>query len=100
MPKASSITRKTWQEFQGTGLLWWINSILHIFGWAIVMECYDDGGIKEIYPARTRFRGFSKDTSDIGFKRLTDYMVANGGALQDEVWGDDTNQGDKSAKDK
>lgn len=29
------IERKSWEEFRNAGLLWWINMILHTFGWAI-----------------------------------------------------------------
>nr|WP_297935692.1 hypothetical protein [uncultured Lachnoclostridium sp.] len=25
------VTKKTWQEFRDSGLLWWINMILHTF---------------------------------------------------------------------
>ena len=32
------VKKKTWQEFRKTGLLWFINTILHAFGWAIVVE--------------------------------------------------------------
>lgn len=29
---------KSWKEFRESGFLWWINMILHTFGWAIVVE--------------------------------------------------------------
>ena len=32
------VNKKTWKEFQESGLFWWINMILHTFGWAIVIE--------------------------------------------------------------
>lgn len=32
------VKKKTWQEFRKTGLLWFMNTILHAFGWAIVVE--------------------------------------------------------------
>lgn len=28
------LTKKTWKEFRESGFLWWINMILHTFGWA------------------------------------------------------------------
>ena len=34
--------RKEWNEFRQTGLLWFINSILHLFGWAIVLSYNDN----------------------------------------------------------
>ena len=34
--------KTTWIEFKETGLLWWINMILHTFGWVIVLEIDKD----------------------------------------------------------
>lgn len=66
---------QTWEEFRATGLLWWINHTLHLFGWAIVVELKD--GTDEIvkaYPARVKFRGFDAKSTEEGFITLTDYM--------------------------
>lgn len=30
--------KKTWQEFKDSGLFWWINMILHTFGWFLVIK--------------------------------------------------------------
>lgn len=38
-------------------MFWWINMILHTFGWAITVEIEDDGSISNAYPARVKFRG-------------------------------------------
>lgn len=48
------IERKSWEEFRNAGLLWWINMILHTFGWAITVEL-KDGKIIDCYPARVKF---------------------------------------------
>ena len=32
------VDKRTWDEFRTSGFLWWINQILHTFGWAIVIE--------------------------------------------------------------
>lgn len=37
------VTKKTWKEFRESGFLWWINMILHTFGWAIVIDVDDNG---------------------------------------------------------
>lgn len=47
------IRKKTWEEFRDTGLFWFINMILHAFGWAIVLV-KDDGKIIDVYPARVK----------------------------------------------
>ena len=38
------VDKKTWREFRDSGFLWWINMILHTFGWAIVLQT-DNGKI-------------------------------------------------------
>lgn len=70
------VDKKTWKEFKDTGLLWFINNILHLFGWAICLEM-DGGAVTEAYPARTKFRGFSEDCNSEGYKKVTQYMKDN-----------------------
>lgn len=69
------LTESTWNEFQDAGLLWWINRMLHLFGWAIVFEQDEKTGeVNKVYPARTNFRGFPYDAEADGFRKLTDHM--------------------------
>ena len=79
-----TIKKKTWKEFKDTGLLWWINMILHTFGWVIVYEI-NDGEIIEVYPARTKFRGFSESSTTKGFINVTNYMKNNIDDLMDDI---------------
>jgi hypothetical protein len=65
--------RKTGKEFRESGLLWFINTILHMFGWAICLNIVTD----EIYAARCKFRGFDEKSNDEGYKKVTEYMAAN-----------------------
>lgn len=67
------IRKKTWEEYRDTGLFWFINMILHAFGWAIVLV-KDDGKIIDVHPARVRFRGFDEDSNTIGYKNVAKYM--------------------------
>ena len=60
-----STNKKSWEEFRATGLLWFINTILHMFGWAIVVNI-EHGEIIDVYPARVEFRGFSESTNTKG----------------------------------
>lgn len=78
------VDRKTWQEFREAGLLWFINTILHAFGWAIVISA-DKGNIIEVYPARVAFRGFSKKSNDKGYAEITSYMAKHGVELKEEL---------------
>ena len=72
------LEKKTWVEFRDSGLLWWINRTLHLFGWAIVVEVDEStDNISDIYPAKCGFRGFSHGTEDEGFKRLTQHLQDN-----------------------
>lgn len=67
------VKKKTWQEFRKTGLLWFINTILHVFGWAIVVEV-EKGEITGAYPARVRFRGFDEVSNTTGYQNVARYM--------------------------
>lgn len=79
------VFKKTWKEFRETGLLWWINTSLHLFGWAIVFEIEEDGEITKVYPARVKFRGFDAESTEESYKVLTKYMADQGQELLLEV---------------
>ncbi len=77
------ITEKSWKEFREAGLLWWVNTILHTFGWAIVFEFKtydketDTGEIERVYPARVKFRGFDDKSVTQGYIAISEYMKNN-----------------------
>ena len=72
------INKKSWEEFRENGLLLFINQILHVFGWAI---CFDfdknTGDLKEVYPARVRFRGFSNQSVSEAYTNLSKFIKNN-----------------------
>lgn len=76
--------KKSWEEFREAGLLWWVNRVIHLFGWAIVVEV-DDGGSVIAYPARVKFRGFDEKTETKGFIGLTSYIKSLIAELETEV---------------
>lgn len=78
------INRKTWEEFRECGFLWWINMILHTFGWSIVADVDDKGNIKDVYPARVKFRGFSEEFNTEGYIKLSKYMNDNAAEILKE----------------
>ena len=84
MKKEKMINKKTWEQFMETGLVWWVNRILHTFGWAIVFE-EDNGVITDVYPARVRFRGFEEKTEEENFIKLTNYLGKTIEQLKKEV---------------
>lgn len=77
------IEKKTWAEFRNSGLLWWINMILHTLGWAICFK-FDDGVVKEVYPARVKFRGFDEKSNSEGYIKISNYMKENADQLLKE----------------
>lgn len=79
------IEKRTWKEFQDSGLFWWINMILHTFGWAIVLELDDDKNIKSVFPARVKFRGFSEQSNTNGYAKVSKYMKDNSEELFKET---------------
>lgn len=73
------IEKKTWDEFRNNGLLWWVNRILHLLGWALV---YEDG---QVYPARTKFRGFGPEQETEGYIKVSKYLEENIDVLLEEA---------------
>ncbi len=78
------VEKKTWEEFRDSKLLWWINQTLHLFGWAIVIEVNDVGEVKNCYPAKVKFRGFSDDINTEGYEGLTKHIKENIDKLEDD----------------
>lgn len=78
------IEKKTWKEFRESGLFWWINMILHTFGWALVISIEEDGSISDVYPARVKFRGFDDDSNTKGYINVSKYMKENADILLKE----------------
>lgn len=79
------ITKKTWKEFRESGFLWWINMILHTFGWAIVVDVDDNGEVTNAYPARVKFRGFGEKNNTEGYIKVSQYMKENVSELLEEA---------------
>jgi hypothetical protein len=71
------VNKKTWEEFRNSGLLWFINNILHLFGWAIVVEVEEDGSVSNVYPARVKFRGFDEKSNTDGYIKVSRYLKDN-----------------------
>jgi len=78
------VTKKDWSEFQRTGLVLMVNQILHIFGWALVFEIENDE-IKNVYPARVRFRGFDNQDTSEAYQKISKYMLENVKELNEEA---------------
>jgi hypothetical protein len=64
--------KKTWLEFRETGLFWFINNILHLFGWVIVIEKVEDN--IEVYPARTDFIGFPEKVNKRNLINISQFI--------------------------
>jgi len=73
---------KSWKEFQDSGMLWWINMILHTFGWAIVIKTNCDE--INVYPTRVKFRGFNEDTNTKGYQKVSKYLLENIPQIEEE----------------
>lgn len=80
------IAKKTWDEFRATGLGLFINSILHAFGWSLVVELdRDSRKVIDCYPARVKFRGFSEADIEESHARIGKYIKENAEQLAEEA---------------
>jgi len=77
------VERKSWQEFRKTGLLLFINQLLHIFGWAIVFET-EENEVIDVYPCRVKFRGFDEKSTSDAYRKISKYMDENSKELLEE----------------
>lgn len=75
----------SWDEFRKSQLLWYVNRLIHLFGWAIVTEVDDNGKVTRVFPARTSFRGFSEEREIEGFTGLTQHLAAEADRLLKDV---------------
>lgn len=86
--------RRSWKEFRETGLLWFINQFLHVFGWAIAVEIDKESGeITDSFPMRVRYRGFREDHNSEGYEKVNRYMREKADRLYEEAEYDDTSTG-------
>lgn len=79
------VDKRTWEEFRNSGLLWWINMILHTLGWSIVVVVEDNGVISNVYPARVKYRGFSEDINTEGYANVSNYIKKEADTLLKEA---------------
>lgn len=77
------VEKKTWKEFRDSGFLWWVNIILHTFGWSICVD-FDNGEIVSAYPARVKYRGFDIKNNTDGYIKVSKYMKENAEELLKE----------------
>lgn len=71
--------KKVAEEFRESKWLWWINRILHTFGWVIVYH-YDDitNELQYISVAKNiEFRGFGSESDDIGYEYVGKWLENN-----------------------
>lgn len=76
---------RTWSEFKEQGFLWFVNSILHVFGWAIAVreDTNSEELIAQVY--RAKFRGFPEEINTRGYALIAEYMKNNAEAIYDEA---------------
>lgn len=79
------LDEKSWEEFQNSGLLWLVNTFLHVFGWALLVKVDDDGNFCGCAPCRTDYRGFTTEVNDEGYLKITDWLKENIDALEGDV---------------
>ena len=83
------LQRRSWEEFRDTGLLWLVNTILHVFGWAITFSGEkDESGVfrvKEVFPSRVSYRGFDSTSNDRGYLAISKYLHENANTIYEET---------------
>ena len=79
-----------WEDFRSRdGLLWWVNRSLTIFGYALVARYDEEGRLFAVAPERVPYRGFSLESEEHGFMRLTQMMQREAASLVADVEAED-----------
>lgn len=78
------VQEKSWDEFCGYGLLRFVNTFLHIFGWAIVLNKVN-GVVTKVYPARVPFRGFAEKDMTKSYRQIARFMEENATEIRKEA---------------
>lgn len=81
MDKNTYIKEISAKSFHKTGLLLVINSILHIFGFAIAYDKDKD----RIYPVICKFRGFDETSINKFCSKIYNYLHDNLEELEDDL---------------
>lgn len=80
------VVKQSWDKFRESGLLWWVNMNLHLFGWSIIFEMNEDQTkITKVYPARVRFRGFDQNTNTKNYRKISNYLSLMANQLKKEA---------------
>lgn len=79
--------------FEIAGPIQFVNTFLHLFGWAIVLHFdeYAEGEparLVHVSVARTKFRGFSAEMNDKMYVKLTRHVAENAPQLLADVEGE------------
>jgi hypothetical protein len=80
----ANIGKSNWEEFCNSGLLWFVNRMLAVFGWAIVVTPNEDGSIVEVYPSRLKFDGYEADIEADSSKFLCNNIIKEPGKFMIE----------------
>lgn len=79
------LDKKSWEEFMDSGMLWWINMILHTFGWAICCDVEENGRVSAAYPIRVKLRGFGEKINSEGYIKVSKFLKNNADELLTEA---------------
>lgn len=80
-----NIEPASWDEFRHSGLLFYINTILHFIGWVICIKLDDSGRVISAYPARTKFRGFSEEDIEAQHKKFANHLASIAPNFPEEI---------------
>jgi hypothetical protein len=72
----SNKDKRAIKEFRESGLLWFINTILQVFGWSIYVDLNGDE-ITGFRPGRNKARGFEEKYNTEGYIKVSEYLKKN-----------------------
>lgn len=84
-------SQMSWDEFRETGLLQWVNQLLHTFGITIEVQV-KDGSVIKAYPKRCEYRGFYRKGTEDMYIKITKFIASSVPKMMQDIT--DNKQGD------
>jgi len=83
---AEPLVRILTKDFVGTGMLWFVNRILHAFGFQLSYDADPTtGALSDFYVCRTIYRGFGDAIEDEGYQNVAEYLSTTAPSLFSEI---------------
>ena len=77
----NNLELSAWAKFHSSGMVWFVNRVLQVFGWAIHIKVDDSNRVIGAYPAKVKCAGFSEEKDKAELGKISKYLSDNANEL-------------------